>query len=265
MERPATVTLLAGCAVIGACMDAATQSAPVDGVQFAISREEGSALPGDDIVFTLHFSNRSDRPVRIFLVRSEPFRAGQSSFVVRRAADGEQVDAQPAPRPHGYIVGEQDFHLIAPGETLSDRQTLEVSPERFTAGEEYVVTWVYENQVTRWPGGVGTVDGPTRPLFDGKEIPFVWVGEARVETRIRLAAATAPARPREAAAETIGTATTRPDGTITLRLRAAAPDAGVGEALIEYPPDHPDYQRIRAHVGALAPGESVSVRPWPEQ
>jgi hypothetical protein len=266
MQSPAIVALLAGCAAATvACTDAATQPAPVNGVQFAITREASSVPPGRDIVFTLRFSNQSDRPVRIYLVRNERFRFGQSNFAVHRAADGTPVATQPAPQAHGYIVSEEDFHLIAPGETFSDRQTLEVSSERLEAGEAYIVTWAYENRITRWPGGVRTVDGPTKPLFDGKEIPFVWVGKVQVETRIQLAAEAAATRAREEAGESIGTATMEPDGTITLRLRAPTQDSGVGEALITYAPDHPEYRRIKEHLGGLAPGGSVSVSPWPEE
>ncbi len=38
----------------------------------------------------------------------------------------------------------------------------------------------------------------------------------------------------------------------------------VGDALLTYAPDHPQYQKILTHVGGLRPGESKPVPPWPE-
>ena len=180
------MVLVAGAMAFVIDSDGAPSLEPVSGIHFAISGGEKSVQVGQDVVFTLRFSNRSEQPVRVYLVRSEPFRAGQSSFLVRRVVDGAPVDLQPVPRPHGYVVGESDFHLIAPGETIADRQTLRLSPERFKAGEEHIVRWVYENRIKRWPGGVRTVDGLTKPLFGGTEIPFIWVGRSEVETRIRI-------------------------------------------------------------------------------
>lgn len=60
----------------------------------------------------------------------------------------------------------------------------------------------------------------------------------------------------------IGTAEMKSDRTIVLRLRAEFPGGGVGEGFLEYPPTHPDYKEILEHVGPLAPGQTVLVRPW---
>jgi hypothetical protein len=54
------------------------------------------------------------------------------------------------------------------------------------------------------------------------------------------------------------------DGTIVLWLRAEAPGGIVGHSLLRYPPDHPEYQGILDHVGPLKPGDTISVRPWPD-
>ncbi len=52
-----------------------------------------------------------------------------------------------------------------------------------------------------------------------------------------------------------------PDGTIVLRLRATGPDA-IGESLMSYKPDDPQYNSIRDHLPSLAPGVHVPVPPF---
>jgi hypothetical protein len=81
-------------------------------------------------------------------------------------------------------------------------------------------------------------------------------GAAMSETDSTAAAPT-PAKE----APSIGEATMDPDGTIILHLRAASPTA-VGDALLRYPPDHPQYKSILAHLGGLAPGEHKPVPPF---
>ena len=63
---------------------------------------------------------------------------------------------------------------------------------------------------------------------------------------------------------TIGTAMMKPDGTIVLQLRATNGAGSVGDARLEYPPGHPQYQGVFRHLGGLKPGEEKSVPPWPE-
>ena len=60
----------------------------------------------------------------------------------------------------------------------------------------------------------------------------------------------------------IGGATMRPDGTINLQLRAEGPDGIRGDAFFSYPPDHPRYENILAHVGPIEPGDQRPVLPW---
>ncbi len=59
----------------------------------------------------------------------------------------------------------------------------------------------------------------------------------------------------------IGEATMEADGTIVLRLRAAAPNA-LGEAFLRYPPDDPKYKSILDHLPGLKPGDRVPVPPF---
>lgn len=68
---------------------------------------------------------------------------------------------------------------------------------------------------------------------------------------------------RSDAAETIGVATMKPDGTIVLQLRAEGPNGEEGDALLIYKPDDARYESIRAHVGPIEPGQSRPVRPFP--
>jgi hypothetical protein len=72
---------------------------------------------------------------------------------------------------------------------------------------------------------------------------------------------------REAAAgnrpEFIGTASMLPDGTIQLQLRAVNSSGTMGDALLTYPKDHPEYQSILDHIDGLRPGEQKSVKPFP--
>jgi hypothetical protein len=63
--------------------------------------------------------------------------------------------------------------------------------------------------------------------------------------------------------ESIGVATQEGDGTIILMLRATGAGA-IGDAQFRYPPTHPQYAMIKAHVGPIPPGKSVSVRPFPQ-
>ncbi|HKP03672.1 MAG TPA: hypothetical protein VJU77_09970 [Chthoniobacterales bacterium] len=63
----------------------------------------------------------------------------------------------------------------------------------------------------------------------------------------------------------IGTAEMKADGTILLRLRGELPGGGNGEGQLVYPKTHPDYRMILEHISPIAPGQSVSARPWPER
>jgi hypothetical protein len=62
----------------------------------------------------------------------------------------------------------------------------------------------------------------------------------------------------------IGQATMLEDRTVVLLLRAEDPDTGtLGDARFEYPPTHPDYDDLLAHLGGIEPGQDKPVPPWP--
>jgi hypothetical protein len=75
---------------------------------------------------------------------------------------------------------------------------------------------------------------------------------------------TEPATPTTAQPASIGSAYMKDDGTIQLMLRAEG-DGAIGDAMFLYPPDHPEYAEILAHLGGLKPGESKPVPPWPDK
>jgi hypothetical protein len=64
----------------------------------------------------------------------------------------------------------------------------------------------------------------------------------------------------EMSGDPIGSATMGHDRTIVLRLHADDPSGIV----FAYPPHHPVYARVLAHLGGLEPGESKPVPPWPD-
>lgn len=64
------------------------------------------------------------------------------------------------------------------------------------------------------------------------------------------------------AAESIGVATMKPDGTLVLELRAEGEGGAVGDAMLVFPPTHPRYQEMLAHLGAIKPGQSKPVPPF---
>jgi hypothetical protein len=53
------------------------------------------------------------------------------------------------------------------------------------------------------------------------------------------------------------------DRTIVLYLTAHGHGGIIGDGSRVYPPSHPDYQMVLAHLGGLEPGESKPVPPFP--
>ncbi len=63
----------------------------------------------------------------------------------------------------------------------------------------------------------------------------------------------------------IGMAWMEQDGTVVLQLRAEGPGPILGDALLQYPTSHPEYDSVLEHLGGLLPGEEKPVPPWPDQ
>jgi hypothetical protein len=141
---------------------------------------------GEEVTVKLHFRNAGKQPLRIYLVVSEAFRFGQSELDLKSANPPDRPVAQPPPRPHGYKVTEKDFHLIQPGAKLAFDQTLRLDKTLVTGPGDYQVVWTYKNKIRRWKGGVQTLDGPTRELFGGKDIPHIWTGSIEAKAVVRV-------------------------------------------------------------------------------
>jgi len=139
---------------------------------------------------TVH--NLDTVPLRLYLPVADAFRWSISTLEFGAAGDSFVV---PEPRPHGYVVTERDFPLLAPGERRTFTQTFTIdplvpggsaTPQRrpgFAPGTVVPVRWTLANHITRWPGGAQTLDGVTAPLFGGGDIPAIWTGEVSVEAR----------------------------------------------------------------------------------
>jgi len=56
--------------------------------------------------------------------------------------------------------------------------------EKFTNGSQ--LTWVYKNSITKWKGGLNTLNGPTKELFNGETIPYIWTGRTEVEIPVTI-------------------------------------------------------------------------------
>ncbi len=169
----------------------ATRSDEVSDKRLAISFEIQPGVRIDRVprrTIVLRFRNPSaSDPVRIYLPKSEAFRAAVS--VLRFRSNKGASFFEPQPRPHGYTVTEADFHLIGPGEEVTFEQTFTLDPMKrgrgvetvrragFEDGATVAVSWSYDNEMTRWEGGATTLDGKSKRLFDGKEIPHIWTGK----------------------------------------------------------------------------------------
>ena len=62
--------------------------------------------------------------------------------------------------------------------------------------------------------------------------------------------------------ESIGVATMDANRTLFLQLRAESEDGAVGDALLTYKKEDAGYAEVLKHIGAIQPGETVSVKPW---
>jgi len=75
--------------------------------------------------------------------------------------------------------------------------------------------------------------------------------------------AVAAERPRQSpAADSVGTATRKPDGTIVLQRRRESTVGSIAEGQFEYPPGHPQYLQIARHIGPIPDNGTVPVHPF---
>ena len=177
----------------GAMTDTVVRSSHAQAKGLEISFEIRPEIRMDGVpmrTVVLRFHNVSTEPVRFYLPRGEAFRAGMSTL---RFQAGDARFLEPEPQPHGVVIEEADFPLLAPGEEKTFEQTFTLDPMQpgagthtarrpgFEDGKTVRVSWSYANKIVRWGGGQLTLDGPTKTLFEGKDIPFIWTGELVVE------------------------------------------------------------------------------------
>lgn len=161
-------------------------SKSVNGLQISMDIANETHHIGDSIPIILHFKNIRNKNIRIYLINSEIFRYGQSTISILSKKDRNLISIQPEPHPHGYKVTEEDFHLIEPNQELTFDQTIYIMESKFESGGKFIVQWNYENQVKSWPKNIMTLDGPTKELFGGKAIPFIWTGSISYKTNIEI-------------------------------------------------------------------------------
>ncbi len=139
-------------------------------------------LDNNTLEANVTFQNISDKPLRIYFIESPVFNSFQSMFHVGHA-DGSIEFIVSDPHPHGISVDASDFHLIDANKSKTFTQKLDNIELRLKTKPAKLI-WVYVNDVTKWEGGRSTLDGPTKELFDGKEIPYIWTGEVRASTKL---------------------------------------------------------------------------------
>ena len=153
------------------------------GLKICIRLKDKKIKLNQDFELSLVFKNISKYPLRIYLVETEFFRSFQSYFYL--LFNGKPKYISNISPPHGYIVTEEDFHLIDPNSEIVFKHTLSIDETKIeTDSNEIYLNWVYENKISKWEGDITTLDGPTKKIFGGKEIPYIWKG--KVESKIAL-------------------------------------------------------------------------------
>ena len=130
------------------------------------------------IELRLVFENISDKPLRIFYMDHTLFSRVQNSFYFIDSRGKKYFEMEDVP-PHGFLVHAQDFYLIAPYEKKSFIVKMTLPTK-----EMKKIYWRYHNKLTSWKGDFETLDGKSRALFNGHEIPYIWVGS--IENSIKI-------------------------------------------------------------------------------
>ena len=66
---------------------------------------------------------------------------------------------------------EKDFYLIATNDKKIFRQKILLQVKNSVS-----LQWIYRNQLTSMEGGIETLDGQNKALFNGDRIPYIWTG-----------------------------------------------------------------------------------------
>ncbi len=129
------------------------------------------------------FHNVSNEPLRIYFIENPIFNTFQSMLYVAYS-DGNIELFSEEPHPNGISVEESDFHLIDVNKSKTFTQKIEFIESQYQ-GKPIELQWVYKNQIKKWEGGISTLDGVSKQLFDGKEIPYIWTGTIECSAKIR--------------------------------------------------------------------------------
>jgi hypothetical protein len=169
-----------GIVLLGGCQSSAIPEGDkvADRDSLKISMEAGERTR-DSLNVKLIFENVSPKLLRIYYIDDPLFSRTQNSFYLIDKQGKRHFELEDGPPPHGYVVSEKDFYLIE-AESKKQFNVKVALPVKDPAALE----WVYRNQITSWRGGIETLDGKTKVLFEGREIPYIWRG--RIETRIKL-------------------------------------------------------------------------------
>jgi len=156
------------------------------GLKICIRLKDNKIKLNEDFELSLVFKNISKYPLRIYWVETEFFRSFQSYFYLLINGKSKYLgDVSP---PHGYIVTEKDFHLIDSNDEIVFKQNLSINETKIeTDSKEIYLQWVYENNISKWEGGITTLDGPTKKIFGGKEIPYIWKGKIESVIALKIA------------------------------------------------------------------------------
>ncbi|NNK85225.1 MAG: hypothetical protein HKO91_06720 [Desulfobacterales bacterium] len=157
----------------------------ISGLKTCIRLKQKKIKLNKEFEVELVFKNISKNPIRIYWIKTEFFRSFQSYFYL--LADGKYNFLTDISPPHGYVVTEDDFHLIDPNKEIIFKQTLSIDSTKIKSNLiKPHLEWTYENNVAKWEGGKMTQDGPTKKLFSGDKIPYIWVGKINSIVEVKI-------------------------------------------------------------------------------
>jgi hypothetical protein len=147
--------------------------ATANDLAIALTGPAGVQRAGARVELTLTIHNQGKTPRRVYVL-PEHFRS-PFHFLWLADATGAQVATAPPSPPHGIEVTEAHFPEIAAGASLTVQGHFDL-PANLPAGS-YRLGWRMRNTLVHaMPGGIQTLDGVTKPLFGGGEIPGIWMG-----------------------------------------------------------------------------------------
>jgi hypothetical protein len=133
----------------------------------------------NSIEVDLVFENVSEKPLRIYYIDDPLFSRTQNSFYVKDKRGKNHFEIDDAPPPHGYMLSEKNFYLIASKDKKIFRQKILLQVKNSVS-----LQWIYRNQLTSMEGGIETLDGQNKAFFNGDRIPYIWTGMIKNSIKI---------------------------------------------------------------------------------